>query len=264
MQVHVIETGRLRGNRTFMRAQTWPAGILRGRADVEFPVLSFVVEHPEGAFAVDAGLGSGVVIPRWQSRFVPVVAEAGPAIGAQMRAQGIDPDSIERVILTHLDWDHVGGIRDLPGAETLVHRPEYEAAVGRGGAMRYRSDRWPAEFTPSLYDLDGPQLGPFPRSRTLTSAGDVHLVPLPGHSAGQVGVVLETDKDTVLLAADHMLRWEWFTDDLAADRLVSLGIFFSDQARETSRRIERFAEETGAVVIPSHDETAAARLANAR
>jgi glyoxylase-like metal-dependent hydrolase (beta-lactamase superfamily II) len=260
MRIHVIRTGLLRGNRTFMRAQTWPAGLLRRRADIEFPVLSFVVEHPEGTFAIDTGLGRGVSTPRWQRRFVPVVAEEGPGMAAAMREQGLDPSAVERVVLTHLDWDHAGGVGGFPEAEVLVHRPEYEAATGRGGQVRYQRRRWPDGFSPELYDLDGPPLGPFPRSRPLTTAADVHLVPLPGHSAGQIGVVVEASDTPILFAADHTLRWDWFDEDWATGRLVGLGIFFAGLARETSRRIRSFAEERGAIVVPSHDDSAADRL----
>ena len=260
MRIHVIETGRLRSNETFLRASSWRTGLLRRRVDVEFPVQSFVVEHPEGTFAIDAGLRPGVSTPRWQRRFVPVVA-GERNIDTEVRSAGIDPGTVQRVILTHLDWDHCGNAGAFPNAEVLVHRPELEAATGRGGRLRYQSHLWPEAFKPRSIDLDGPPLGPFPARRTLTETGDVHLVPLPGHSAGQVGVVVEAEDVSILFAADHALRWDWFSEDYAESRLLGLGIFFPEEARETSRRVHSFAQE-GAVVIASHDDSARMRLAD--
>jgi glyoxylase-like metal-dependent hydrolase (beta-lactamase superfamily II) len=256
----VIETSRLRNNHTFMRADGWGSALLRRRKDFEFPVLSFVVEHPEGLIAIDTGLGVPPTVPRWQRRFVPVPVGAPTRIDGQLRDIGLDPADVHRVILTHLDWDHVGGIAAFPSAEVLVHRPEHEAATSRAGRMRYQPGRWPQSFSPTLYDLDDVPLGPFPRSRAVTERGDVHLVPLPGHSAGQVGVLVQAGEMTLLFAADHVLRWDWFLEDSAAGRQLGLGIFYPRDARETSRRVLALVEERGAVVLPSHDDQTPDRL----
>lgn len=261
MRVHVLETGRLRANETFLRAEGWGPAILRRRADVEFPVYCFVVEHPEGTFAIDSGLGARVGIARWQQRCVPTVVEGPEPIDVAMRARGLDPAAVSRVILTHLDWDHVGGVGRLPRAEPLVHRPEYAAATGRMGALRYKRQLWPRSFTPTLFELDGEPCGPFPRSRALTRSGDVRVVGLPGHSPGQVGVVLHAQDSVLFFAADHILRRDWFLEDYEAGRLLGLGIFSPQEARETSGRVHRFVDETDAILLPSHDADVPARLA---
>lgn len=259
VDVHVLETGRLVTNRTFLRGTSWWS-LLRRRVPYEFPVLSFVIEHEEGLIAVDAGLGFEVQVPRLQRRFVPQPVGGSRDIRAAMRRKGLDAADVRLAVLTHLDWDHLGGVAAFPRAEVLVHRHEMESARTRMGRSRYQPHRWPAGFDPALYDLDPEPYGPFPTSRRLTSAGDVRIVPLPGHSAGQVGVVVETGASTLLLAADHVLRQDWFLEDLAAGNELGLGIFGRQAAVETTRRIVRFARETPTVLIPSHDDQAAARL----
>jgi N-acyl homoserine lactone hydrolase len=260
VNIHVFETGRLRSNQTFMRAQRWSSGLLRRRVDIEFPVYSFLVEHPEGTFAIDTGLGRRVHVPSWQQRCVPSVVSGPLAMDDAMRQRGLDPAAVSRVILTHLDWDHVGGVNGFTRAEILVHRPEHASATGRLGAMRYQPQLWPADFSPSLYELEPEAYGPFPASLPLTSRGDVRLIPLPGHSTGQVGVIVSTANATFVFAADHVLREDWFVEDYAAGRLLGLGIFHPQHARETSRRLYRFVEETGAILVPSHDREVPARL----
>jgi glyoxylase-like metal-dependent hydrolase (beta-lactamase superfamily II) len=261
--IHAFETGRLRSNETFMRAQGWGPALLRRRVDVEFPVYSFLIEDPDGDLAIDTGLGRRVHVPRWQRRFVPTVVSGPVTMHDAMRQRGLDPASVSRVILTHLDWDHAGGVDRFPHAEILVHRPEYESATGRAGAVRYQTHAWPPRFSPTLYDLEPEPFGPFPASLALTERGDVRLVPLPGHSAGQVGVVVATDDATLVFGADHALRRDWFLEDYAAGRLLGLGIFDPRAARETSRRLHRFVEDTGAVLLPSHDDQVPERLAAA-
>ena len=58
----------------------------------------------------------------------------------QIKALGYSPTDVRRLLLTHLDRDHAGGIADLPRAAVHVHRREYEMAVqGRPGAPNWRT-----------------------------------------------------------------------------------------------------------------------------
>jgi N-acyl homoserine lactone hydrolase len=261
VRVHPIQTGRLVGNKTFLRGRGW-SSLLRRREPVEFPVYSYIVEHPEGHIAIDTGLGAAVRVPRAQRRFVPCPI-VGPTdeIGLQMRAKGLRAADVTTVVLTHLDWDHAGGVSAFPNAKVLVHRPEYEFASSALGRMRYQPRFWPPDFEPTLYDLDPEPHGPFPESKTLTADGGIRLVPLPGHSIAQVGAIVQSNGCALLLAADHMLRQDWFVEDYRAGHLLGLGIFFPKLARETSRRIHRFAQDAPTVLLPAHDADAPARLA---
>lgn len=259
MRVHSIVSGRLLGNVAFWRGGG-PAALLRRRKDFEWPVLSFVVEHPEGLLAIDAGLAAGVHVPRLQRRFAPVPTDGPHDVGASLRDRGLDVADVRWLVITHLDWDHAGGLATFPNAEILVHRPEREFADTFPGRQRYQPKLWPPEFDPVVYDLDPEPYGPFDRSRALTDAGDVRLVPLPGHSPGQVGVAVETEGPTFLFSADHVLRQDWFLEDWAGGRLVGLGQFGRRAAIDTTRRLHRFVEERPTVLVPSHDEDAPRRI----
>lgn len=63
-------------------------------------------------------------------------------------------------------------------------------------------------FDPTPLDLPPTPLGPFPQSLPLTADGDVTVVPLPGHSPGHVGVLVEDGNHTVLLAGDSSYTQE--------------------------------------------------------
>jgi len=262
MRVHVVQTGSLVGNKTFMRGESWST-LLRRRENYEFPVYSYLVEQPDGLIAIDTGLSARVRVSRAQQRFVPrPVIAPEDEIGPQMRAQGLNPEDVQRVIVTHLDWDHVGGLAHFPNAEILVHRPEYEFASTFMGKLRYEPKLWPSHFDPTLYDLDPHPHGPFPASKALTGSGDIRLVPIPGHSIAQVGVLIPTDDVVLFFGADHVLRQDWFVEDYAEGRLVGLGLLGNPElAVETSRRIQRFAAEVPTVLLPAHDAGAPARLA---
>ena len=260
IRVNTIQTGGLIGNETFLRGERW-SSLLRRRRDYEFPAYSFIVEHPDGLIAIDTGMPTRARSPRprLQRRFVP---DPGPEheIGPAMRAAGLDPAEVRTVILTHLDWDHAGGLGHFPQAEVLLHRPEHAFAQTAAGRWRYEPNLWPPGFTPTVYDLDPEPCGPFPASRTVTDDGTVRIVPIPGHSIGQVGVIVRHHDVDLFFVADHVLRQDWFLSDYAAGRLVGLGHFHRAQARETSRRIHDLIDTAPTVLLPSHDDQVPGRL----
>ena len=259
-RVHAIDTGRLVANRTFLRGEGF-ASLVRRVELCEFPALAYVIEHDEGLVVIDTGVGTHIPGPRTFRGFPPTPSTtADQEIAAGMRRRGLAPGDVRLVVLTHLDTDHTGGLRHFPHATVLVHRREHEFAHTRVGRWRYQPRLWPAGFTPTLYDLDPEPYGPFPLSRAITRSADVRLVPIPGHSPGQVAVAYEQAGVTLLFAADHMLRADWFAEDLAAGRLLMLGAFGRRDARQTSLRLQEFIRRRPTVLLPAHDADAPSRL----
>lgn len=167
---------------------------------------------------------------------------------------------MRRVLLTHLHTDHAGGLHNFPGIEVLVSRGDLEDASGRLGRLRgYPNDRWPRGFDPTVLDLPEVPYGPFPRSLPLTEAGDVVVVPLPGHTSGQLGVVVEDGDHVVLLGGDSAYR-----EDLMLRGIVDGPSPDDGVARRTHERIRALAEQTPTVYLVAHDPEAVTRLAERR
>ena len=97
------------------------------------PVCAYLIEHPRGLILVDTGWcreisPSGVYDPKavreilpphLAALFHPVLPE-GMAVHEQLAAMGIRPEDLDCVILTHLDPDHVAGLRHVKGAKRIV------------------------------------------------------------------------------------------------------------------------------------------------
>jgi glyoxylase-like metal-dependent hydrolase (beta-lactamase superfamily II) len=90
----------------------------------------------------------------------------------------------------------------------------------------------------------------------LTEAGDVTLVPVPGHTPGQIGVLVDERGQTVFLAGDSS-----YTQDLMLRGKVD-GVGSDDDAeRLTHERIRAYAAANPTVYLVAHDPDTGARLA---
>jgi N-acyl homoserine lactone hydrolase len=163
--------------------------------------------------------------------------------------------------MTHLHTDHAGGLRHFPDNEILVTRSELEFASGLGGRLRgyIANKHWPASFKPTVIELDPEPFGPFPQSLRLTDAGDVTLVPVPGHTPGQIGLLIDEGDHNVFLAGDSS-----YTQDLMLRGKVD-GVGADEEAeRLTHGRIRAFAAATPTVYLVAHDPDTGTRLAGRR
>jgi glyoxylase-like metal-dependent hydrolase (beta-lactamase superfamily II) len=128
---------------------------------------------------------------------------------AQIRVRGFDPRDVRHIIVTHLDFDHAGGLEDFPHATIHVTAREKEVADrGEGGAFvgtrRYRPLQWDEIEDWRLYPLGGGErwFG-FDAVRDLAGLPpEILLVPLPGHTWGHSGVAIDTGRGWLLHAGD--------------------------------------------------------------
>lgn len=272
MKIHVIQTG------TVALTTKWRDAVGHGRRrlvstlfDREWteplPIYAFAIEHPEGVIVVDTGETARVsepgYFPRWQPFFRFAVrerVEPEQEVGPQLELLGIKPSDVRLVVMSHLHTDHAGGLHHFPNNEILVSRSELEYATGLRGRLRgYPNRRWPTWFDPTLVELPAVSFGPFPASMALTEAGDVTLLPVPGHTPGQLAVVVEDGDHAVFLAADSS-----YTQDALLHGVVD-GVGPDENAeRLTHERIRAYAAKTPTVYLPTHDPETAARLEERR
>ena len=110
-----------------------------------------------------------------------------------------------------------------------------------------------------MLELEPEPLGPFPQSLRLTEACDVMLVPVPGHTPGQIGVLIDEGNRTVFLAGDSS-----YTQDLMLRGKVD-GVGADDETeRLTHERIRAYATAHPTVYLGAHDPETGARLAERR
>jgi N-acyl homoserine lactone hydrolase len=202
---------------------------------IRFPVPAYVIETERERILIDTGLHPRAAADpgAYYGGFGPFELELPQSIAEQ-----VDLSTLTRVVLTHLHFDHVGGLSLLPASiPIVVQRREWEGAHDPATIARnffYSRDYATGERDVVLVDGDHDLLGD----------GSVELLLTPGHTPGhqsvRVGEHLILGADVAHFAStydDH--RFPVFADDLDA------------QAESAVRLRER--RDTGTTVVPGHD-----------
>ena len=191
---------------------------------------------------------------RWEVAFQ---IEREQEIGPQLRALGIGPRDVKKVLLTHLHMDHDGGLAHFPDTEILVPAGDLAMARGLLGRVRgYLPHRWPTWFDPTPIELPTEPFGPFTRSQRLTKEGAIIAVATPGHTPDHISVVVQDGDTAIFLAGDtsynQALMLSGTVDGVSPDANV---------AKATLGAIKRFTQSQPTVYLPTHDPDSGARLA---
>ena len=153
-----------------------------------------------------------------------------------------------------------GGLHHFPKSDILVSEAEYLDAQGLSGEMMgYLPHRWPDWFSPRFLEFKQNPFGPFDRSLPITEAGDVVVVPTPGHTPHHVSVIVQTESANCFLAGDATYAARFLLDrtpdGVSPDPAVAV---------DTIDRILRYAEAGPVIYLPSHDAGSAPRLSQSR
>ncbi len=219
-----------------------------------------LIKHPHGTILFDSGLGMNVerdfneAMPLGTGFTFPYRLKA--TARSQMQKSGIiHPDSIKTIIMSHLHWDHTSGIEDFPKAEIWTTSTDYNYAIrtmGKGVSLSMFDNekiKW------RFIRLQNSPYENFDKSLDVYGDGSIVLVPMPGHTPGQVGMFVNMKSgERFLFVGDATL----YSDDAKIPARSWAEKFFVDadknQTEETVVRINRLMEKyPELVIISSHD-----------
>lgn len=231
------------------------------------PVPAFLIHHPKaGPVLVDTALHPSVETKPAANMGRALAAAAGfrfpdGDLPTQLRARGVDPKSIETVVMTHLHLDHASGISEFPNATFVLGEREWEAAttVSRPLLHGYRRAHFDYLFEYRTIDFDGPLIDSYASfGRTFDLFGDrsIRLAFTPGHTAGHLAVIARLAEHDFVIAGDAV-----YTRDQLDGENVPARPEDVHQWQRSRRDLQRFAEEyPDAVIVPGHDPVAWAEL----
>jgi glyoxylase-like metal-dependent hydrolase (beta-lactamase superfamily II) len=125
----------------------------------------------------------------------------------QVERLGFSAADVRHILLTHLDFDHAGGLEDFPNAAVHVMDAELSAATGpRKGFVprnRYRPRQYDEVRQWRRYSGTGEPWFGFDAVRQLDGLPpEILMVPLPGHTWGHAGIAIDTGAGWMLHAGD--------------------------------------------------------------
>ena len=247
-------------------ARVLRAALLPGGEMLRSPCLAYVIRHPAaGAILVDTGFHPEATSDRRRD-FGPAMRLMFRALEVadtpyvdQLRRLGVEPDEVERVVMTHLHVDHTSGMRLLPNARFVMSNDEWRGAHRRGAARNgFIAHHLPEESRLELIDFerDGERLGPFERTLDLLGDGSIRLVSTPGHTEGHLSLLVRTTGRQVLLVGDAA-----YTVRSIGEQIAPLLTVDRERYARSLAELKAFMDqEPDAIVVPSHDPSAWKRL----
>jgi N-acyl homoserine lactone hydrolase len=220
---------------------TAPVGIFRAGDDLDrtirFPVPAYVVETATERILIDTGLNPAAVVDPATYYERPDVFAVSTLEQEQSVAEQIDVETLTKVVLTHLHWDHVGGLQLIPASvPVVIQRSEWEAGHDDAAAKRNF-------FLPRDYAESGREVILVDGDHDLLGDGSIELLFTPGHTPGHQSVRI----GEIVLGIDVA----HFASGLD-DRRFPL---FAEDHEQQGRSAERLRamRDAGLTVIPGHD-----------
>jgi glyoxylase-like metal-dependent hydrolase (beta-lactamase superfamily II) len=177
----------------------------------------WLIETNEGLVLVDTGYGLKDVghphdgadprITRTMRNMLNIQLREEETAIRQIERLGFSPADVRHILLTHLDFDHAGGLEDFPGALVHLMDAEFSAATGpRKGFVprnRYRPRQYDEVRQWRRYGAPGENWFGFGAVRQLEGLPpEILMVPLPGHTWGHAGIAIDTGVGWMLHAGD--------------------------------------------------------------
>jgi glyoxylase-like metal-dependent hydrolase (beta-lactamase superfamily II) len=163
----------------------------------------------------------------------------------QVERLGFRASDVRHIVLTHLDFDHAGGLEDFPHATVHLLEEEWSAATGpRRGFVsrnRYRPSQFDEVCNWRRYGSLGEAWFGFDAVRQLEDLpAEILLLPLPGHTWGHAGVAIQRPEGWLLHAGDAY----FYRDEVrGAKRQCTPGLRGYQTMMEVSRELRLTNQE---------------------
>jgi glyoxylase-like metal-dependent hydrolase (beta-lactamase superfamily II) len=235
-----------------------PASLLDPLADphhgpIWLPYFFYVIESPAGIVLFDCGAHPEFADPvsgrHATTGSSKAAVDPSDRLGPVLDRIDISPSQVDIVVLSHLHYDHCGGLEQLAAADVYASRSELEFAIAPGSAQRdaysakdfssVAPDRW--KLTDGGHDLLGD--------------GSILIVPTPGHTPGHISLLVRLPHHALILAGDAAY-------DIEAIRRRRLPGFLwdADSVISSWQTLEELERSEGAEIVLTHEVRPGAKI----
>jgi N-acyl homoserine lactone hydrolase len=209
------------------------------------PYFFYLISHPEGAVLVDSGLHPALRgdphtrLGDTAETFYAIMDETDDVV-SKLALIGLKPEDVRHIVVSHLHFDHAGGLEFFPHATVYVQGAEL--AFAREPPVYQRGLYVAADFEPVRHwrELDG--------ELDLFADGRIVMFPTPGHTAGHQSVLVRLAGANLILMADA----HYLIEKMRA-RLLPAVVWNPDAMVASWHTIETLARRESATLICTHE-----------
>lgn len=239
---------------------------------MKFPAICVLFQHPlYGPILFDTGYARYVKeetrhfpyrLYRW---LTPMFFGEEKSAANQLKARGIHPEDVKKIILSHFHADHIGGVKDFKHAHFIYLQEAYENLKGLTGmqALRkgYLPGLLPKDFEKRSFPFESNKANTialpyqeFPHGHDILGDGSLISVPLPGHAKGQIGLFAQTeDRRSLFLAVDACWHSRAYRELEGPHPIAKLILNDYEEYMETLKKLYTFHRNHPEIaIIPTH------------
>lgn len=215
---------------------------------VASPAVALLIQHPTlGNILYDTGNCedfSQVYTPEMLHDY-PITEMVN--IKQALAAKGLTPEDIDLIILSHLHFDHAGGLKHFVGTKAIqkvmvseadLKNAYWSVMTGNGGA-----------YIRSLFDVEGIRFQTINQDTQL--ADDLTLFLQEAHTPGVIGMILKTEHHgTILTTSDALYTAESYEKATPPGGTINKT---TDEFFDNLKKIQQMQKEYNATLLFGHD-----------
>ncbi|MBI4241663.1 MAG: N-acyl homoserine lactonase family protein [Candidatus Rokubacteria bacterium] len=211
----------------------------RSSERVQIPVACYLVRASDATILFDTGFAPRAVPGLLRNDPLASFTDADLLVH-RLDSVGIEPGTVDMVVISHLHFDHAGGASLFPKSELVVQQDEYAYA------------HYPASFFASFYYRKNFDL---PGYRWRLIEGDLELVPgvtvlrSDGHTPGHQSLLVELPESGPIILAGDCCYWQ---EHIELERVPGV-VWDPTRALHAIKRLKTVARLVNGRIFPSHD-----------
>ena len=237
-------------------------------SDKKFYACFALIQHPRlGNILFDTGFSryfedATVEFPyHLCSKYIEVSLESENNILVQLSMQGINPDDISFVIISHFHPEHISGLKHFENAKFICSSRAYYSVKNKKGLNAvikgFIPDLLPKDFEQRIIFAED-----YSKQVEIDALGicydiftdkSIYVVPLNGHVKGHIGILLDTEEGKKFLVADACPNSMEYKEKSYPISEILLTVEKKKSYIQTLNKIRKFHELNPKVeIIPSH------------
>lgn len=238
----------------------------------KFPAMVGLLHHPtKGYILFDTGYAKHFLDATKSfpfsiyAKLTPVYFSEEKSIKNQLMNDGISPEEIKFIIISHFHGDHTAGLKDFPNAKFLTFEKAYADIKGESKFQALKKgcllDTLPDDIEERMVFIDKKPIQelpyeykPFNSGYDIFNDGSLYAVDLTGHAIGQLGIFVRFENHTpVFLCSDAVWVSKSFKELVYPSIVTNLLTGDPESYKQNIQKLHSLSQLSPQVeILPTH------------